>query len=184
MHSYKFSCNFSWAGARYSLETSLVSIKDKLLTHLTPFSFWHCFVDVKLQKAIFFPISTRKTQGQKNKGEGGGKKSTYCFLRHVIGLTLLALKLCMMDPSPSTHCWKTPKHQISTTEKGEVGKLGLGEGSSLKPWVMLITCARSQPIPWKRCELISSITDPPPGTGTVLSIPPNATCGTSRAINQ
>lgn len=48
MNSYKFSCNFSWAGARYSLETSLVSIKDKPLTHLTPFSLRHCFVNVKL----------------------------------------------------------------------------------------------------------------------------------------
>lgn len=38
---------------------------------------------------------------EKSRGE---KKVTYCFLRHVIGLTLLALKLCMMDPSPSTHC--------------------------------------------------------------------------------
>lgn len=51
----------------------------------------------------FFSIP-RKIQGPKKKGERGGNKITYCFLRHVIGLTLLALKLCMMDPSPSTHC--------------------------------------------------------------------------------
>lgn len=146
MSSYKFSYNFSWAGARYSLETCLVSIKDKLLTHLTPFSLWHCFVNVELWKTtgFFFSIPTRKIQGQENKGERGGKKVTYCFLRHVIGLTLFALKLCMMDPSPSIHCWKTQKHQntkLRKLKREEVGKFVLGEGSSLQPWIMLITCA-------------------------------------------
>lgn len=93
---------------------------------------------------FFFSIPTRKIQGQENKGERGGKKVTYCFLRHVIGLTLFALKLWMMDPSPSTHCWKTQKHQntkLRKLKREEVGKFVLGEGSSLQPWIMLITCA-------------------------------------------
>lgn len=84
-------------------------------------------------KQCFFSIP-RKIQGPKRKGERGGKKITYCFLRHVIGLTLLALKLCMMDPSPSTHCWKTQKHQntkLGKLKREKVGKFVLGEGSSM-----------------------------------------------------
>lgn len=142
MNSHKFSCNFSWAGARYSLETSVVSAKDKVLTHLAPFSLWYCFVNVKLWKTVLFFYSNKE-----NKGERGRKKVTYCFLRHVIGLTLLALKLCMMDPSPSTHCWKTQKHQktkLGKPNREKVGQFVLGEGSSLKPWIMLITCAEEK----------------------------------------
>lgn len=99
------------------------------------------------EKQFCFSIPTMKIKGQENKGERAGKKVTYCFLRHVIGLTLLALKLCMIDPSPSTHCWKTQKHRnakLGKLKREKVGKFVLGEGSSLKPWIMLIACAEEK----------------------------------------
>ena len=40
---------------------------------------------------------------------GACRSSTYCFIRHVIGHTLLALKLCVTLSSPSNQTCKTKK---------------------------------------------------------------------------
>lgn len=132
-------------------------------------------------------------QGQRNKGEGRGKKLTYCFLRHVIGLTLLALKLCMMDPSPSTHCWKTWKYRntkLGKLKREKVGKLVLGEGSSsLQLWIMLITWVEeknlpaSQPITPQKCTatFYPLLFHPSLNKAIALSILPSTTCSISGA---
>lgn len=85
------------------------------------------------EKHFFSQLRQEKHRTENNKDrkikETGGKKVTYCFLRHVIGLTLLALKLCMMDPSPSTHCWKTQNHwntKLTKLKRGKNRKVWLG----------------------------------------------------------
>lgn len=54
-----------------------------------------------------------RTLGRQFLRTRGIANKTHCFLRHVIGLTLFALKLWMIDLRPSTHCWKKGKKNPS-----------------------------------------------------------------------
>lgn len=100
----------------------------------------------------------------------------------------------MMDPSPSTHCWKTWKHRntkLGKLKREKVGKFVLGEGcSSLQLWIMLINWTEEknlptpQPItPWKSpATFYPLLFHPLLNKVIMLSILPSATCSISGAI--
>lgn len=65
-----------------------------------------------MRSSLYLVIRTLGRQFLRTRGIAN---KTHCFLRHVIGLTLFALKLWMIDLRPSTHCWK--KEQKNPSEQ-------------------------------------------------------------------
>lgn len=66
-----------------------------------------------------------RTLGRQFLRTRGAANKTHCFLRHVIGLTLFALKLWMIDLRPSTHCWKKNKKKNPSEQSSAAGTMFL-----------------------------------------------------------